>query len=168
MTDRLFNELLDGEVRRCAAFYLEQTHYEPYPYIHVAAEPTPGAVVQHELPINPGDTDMVVFLRQVGARYAVDHGSLDPLAIWVVQPAMGIDLKDPSRPLKRVVTIYGISNDGRYNLAILEPQWDEDGRLYIMPAEVHHWNEGGSFALDVLPFLAFFETNDTVSGRVAV
>jgi hypothetical protein len=168
MTDRLFNELLDEEVRRCARFYMEQAHYEPYPYLRIAAEPVPGTAVHHQQPINPGDAHIPGFLRRAGARYAIDHDSMDPMAIWIVQPAVGIDLTDPMRGPKRVVTIYGITNDGRYNLAILEPQWDEDGRLYVLPIEVHHWKESPNFAMDVLPFLSFFETNDRVSGRVAV
>ena len=166
MSDQMFNELLDAECRAVGMFYYSEAHYEPYEYAHIAGDGPAGTAITYDEVINPGDTDLVPLMRRLGARSALDRDGFDAQAIFVVQAALAIRPGELGKGPERMLTIYGVTADGRSNLAVLQPQWDEDGRIWAVPAEVYHWG-ASNFTIDVLPYLEFFRVHDDMRAKVA-
>jgi hypothetical protein len=162
MTDAMFNELLDVECRQVASFYQLETHYEPYEYMRVAGENAAGTTISFTEVINPGDKELIPLMRRIGAWAAMDHADIDPLAIFVVQAQLAIHLDSPGQGMQKVLTIYGVTNDGRYNMAVIPGQWDEDDRLYAVPTDVMHWSDAPNFHVKLLPYMEFFRVNDQI------
>jgi hypothetical protein len=129
--------------------------------------------------LNPGDKDIPKFMRQAGARHALDHPMLEPGGVFLVIPGYSVPLPVPGAivvgaPMlqpKRAITIYGVTTDGRYNLGILAMDIEQDGRIRARVDQVYHWsgrNEdpAHSFTVDASPYLEFFRVNDDVRAKL--
>jgi hypothetical protein len=160
MTDLQFNDLLGVEMAEVALHYVLQPHFQPYAYVMVCGETAPGIVIRHQEGINPGDKGLVELMRRLGSKYGFTQPRLDPTAIFVVNPATGIDMSGQYKGEREVLLVNGITSDGRFNVGILEQQRDEDGRLYYQAIEVHPWADPMSFQMSVLEFMQFFEANE--------
>ncbi len=170
MTDLLFNELLDQQVLEVAKFYQVETHYEPYEFVRIIADGPNGTAVIFTETLNPGDSDLPAVMRKYGMEYGQKHDTIEPLTLFIVQRNMGLNMISAAagkiQP-ERVITIYGITSDGRYNLAVLPAQCDEDGRLYALPTSIFHWGERNDFQVNVMPYLEFFKANDIARAKEA-
>lgn len=170
MTDRMLNELLDAEVQAVMEFYQATPHYTPYEYMRIAGDGPRGTAVSLMEAIDPGDTDLIKLMRKKGADHALRPTIIDPLAIFVVQAGVGIRIDtDGPAPPQKIITIHGVTNDGRFGVAVLPAQWDEDGRLYAVPTEIFRWQDGSNPAhINVLAYLEFFMVNDNMRAKIAV
>lgn len=166
MTDIVFNDLLKQEVENTARFYADETHYEAHAFMHVAVEIEPGVIITKDHLLNPGEEkDLAAFFRKTGCRYAMAHENDKPLALFLAQPTLAIPIGKEGQPVapavpKKAMTIYGVTNDGRNNLAVLEAEHDEDSRLYLVPIELHNYQEKKTFDFSVVPFTEFFSSID--------
>ena len=162
MTNKLFDELLDAECRDVAVFYQTEVHYECHRYVRIVGEGPNHTAPSFAENVEPGEVGIPLetLMRKKAAKFAFKHDRLEPLAIFVILPGIGFRLVGDESGLEKVITIYGVTSDGRFNLAVLNAQFDEDGRLYATPTDVIHAHPKSNLQLNVDPYLEFFKLNE--------
>lgn len=165
MTDKLFDELLDAEVRRTVGLYTSEKRSTLYAYVLVACDVAGSMAITHEFEIKHV-VDIVSFLRRTAKRTAGVSPSNEPTAIFVMMAGVAVGT-EPNKPIK-VAILQGVTNDARTNMAVFAAEWDEDFRLYLTPIHIKHTVDHNLQTNNVLRYLEFFKEYDKHRGGVGI